>query len=163
LQISRAVRWTCRSWWAQIARRSQHPSHDEREDPLSRGPQEPQLDAYGRARVAARAAADKKALDTVILDVGDILGIADVFVITSGTNSRQVRTICDEVEEALKLEASVAPRSVEGLRDGTWILLDYGDVVVHVFLDETRQFYGLERLWADAASVEWEPPEAASV
>jgi ribosome-associated protein len=122
-----------------------------------------QLDAYERARVAARAAAEKKASDIVLLDVGDIIGIADVFVITSGSNTRQVRTICEEIEEALEIEADSSPRGVEGVRDGSWVLLDYGDVIVHVFLEETRAFYGLERLWADADRIDWGPPEAATL
>jgi len=97
----------------------------------------------------------------VILDVGDILGIADAFVITSAPNTRQVRTIVEEVEKQLREKADARPRSVEGLDDASWVLLDYGDVVVHVFLTETRQFYGLERLWADAARVPWEGAAAS--
>jgi ribosome-associated protein len=120
------------------------------------------LDANQRAVIAARAAADKKAEDTLALEVGDIIGIAEVFVITSGTNTRQVRTICDEVEEALKREDGVAPRSVEGLSDASWVLLDYGDLIVHVFLAETREYYALERLWTDAPRIAWEPTSSAA-
>jgi ribosome-associated protein len=97
----------------------------------------------------------------VILDVGDILGIAEAFVITSAPNTRQVRTIIEEVEKQLREKADARPRSVEGLDDASWVLLDYGDVVVHVFLTETREFYGLERLWADAARVPWENATAS--
>ena len=111
--------------------------------------------------IAARAAADKKAEDTIALEVGDIIGITEVFVITSGTNTRQVRTICDEIELALKREAGVTPRSVEGLDDASWVLLDYDDLVVHVFLRETRDYYALERLWTDAPRIAWEPSTAA--
>lgn len=93
----------------------------------------------------------------VVLDVGDIIGITEAFVLASGSNTRQVRTICDEVELALKVEADVAPRSVEGLSDASWVLLDYGELVVHVFLAETRAFYDLERLWSDAPRLAWEP------
>jgi ribosome-associated protein len=82
-------------------------------------------------------------------------------VITSAPNTRQVRTIVDEVERQLRERAGVKPRSVEGLDDASWVLLDYGDVVVHVFLTETRDFYGLERLWADAERVEWEDVAAS--
>jgi ribosome-associated protein len=120
------------------------------------------LDAYERAVVAARAAADKKAEQIVVLDVGDIIGITDAFVIASGTNVRQVRTICDEVERALHEVAEVKPRSVEGLHDASWVLLDYGDLVVHVFLQETREFYDLERLWTDAPRIAWEPSASAA-
>jgi ribosome-associated protein len=67
-----------------------------------------------------------------------------------------VRTIVEEIEKQLREKTDTRPRSVEGLDDASWVLLDYGDVVIHVFLTETRQFYGLERLWADAARVPWE-------
>lgn len=100
----------------------------------------------------------------VVLDVGDIIAITDAFVIASGTNARQVRTICDEVELALHVEAGVKPRSVEGLADASWVLLDYGDLVVHVFLQETRDFYDLERLWSDAPRIDWgESPTSAAL
>jgi ribosome-associated protein len=123
----------------------------------------PHLDSHRRAVTAARAAADKKAEDTLVLDVGDIIGITEVFVITSGTNTRQVKTICDEIELALKREGGVGPRSVEGLDDASWVLLDYGDLVVHVFLNETREYYALERLWTDAPRIVWEPSAPASL
>ena len=114
------------------------------------------------AIVAARAAADKLGTDVVILDVGDIIGITEAFVLASGSNTRQVRTICDEVEFALKVEADLLPRSVEGLADASWVLVDYGVLIVHVFLTETREFYDLERLWSDAPRIDWEPdPQAA--
>ena len=109
-----------------------------------------------RVAVAAAAASAKKGNDIVALDVGDILSITDAFVITSGTNVRQVRTIVDEIEKAMKEQLSAPPTSVEGLDDATWVLLDFGDIVVHVFLDETRAYYELERLWADAPRIDWE-------
>ncbi len=109
-----------------------------------------------RAVAAAAAAAAKKADDIVVLDVGDIIAITELFVITSGANVRQVRTIVEEIEHQLKEQAQLSPRSVEGLPDATWVLLDYGDFVVHVFLAETRAYYDLERLWADAPRVDWE-------
>jgi ribosome-associated protein len=118
-------------------------------------------DALQRSRVAAAAAADKKGEDIVVLDVGDILGIADAFVITSASNTRQVRTIVEEVEKQVREKSEAKPRAVEGLDDASWVLLDYGDVVVHVFLTETRAFYGLERLWSDAARVPWENAAAS--
>lgn len=113
------------------------------------------------AIVAARAAAEKIATDVVVLDVGDIIGITEAFVIASGTNTRQVRSICDEVELALKIEADLAPLRIEGLKDASWVLVDYGLLVVHVFLTETREFYDLERLWSDAPRVDWEPDHQA--
>lgn len=115
-----------------------------------------------RVAVAAAAASAKKGNDVVALDVGDILSITDAFVITSGTNVRQVRTIVDEIEKAMKEQLSAPPTSVEGLDDATWVLLDFGDIVVHVFLDETRAYYELERLWADAPRIDWEQLVPAS-
>jgi ribosome-associated protein len=109
-----------------------------------------------RARIAARAADAKKGDDIVVLDVGDIIGIVDLFVITSASNTRLVRTIVDEVEKQLHDQTGSKPRAVEGLDDYSWVLLDYGDLVVHVFLTDTRAFYGLERLWSDAARVQWQ-------
>jgi ribosome-associated protein len=108
------------------------------------------------ARLAARAADAKKGDDIVILDVGDIIGIVDSFVITSASNTRLVRTIVEEVQRRVHEEFGIKPRAVEGLDDYSWVLIDYGDFVVHVFLTETREFYALERLWADAARVQWE-------
>jgi ribosome-associated protein len=99
---------------------------------------------------AARAAVDKKGEGTLILAVEPLLKITDAFVITSGTNARQVRTIAEEVEERVKAEGGPSPLRIEGLNDANWVLMDYGDFVVHVFLDEVRTFYDLERLWADA-------------
>jgi ribosome-associated protein len=111
---------------------------------------------HRRVAVAAAAASAKKADDIVALDVGDILSITDAFVITSASNTRQVRTIVEEIEKAMKEHASAPPTSVEGYDDATWVLLDYGDLVVHVFLDETRAYYELERLWTDAPRIDWE-------
>ena len=105
--------------------------------------------------VAAQAAASKKGDDIVIFDVGAVLVITDSFVITSAPNVRLVRTIAEEVERRIKEEGGPAPLRMEGRREGEWMLLDYGDFVVHVFLEETRRFYDLERLWADAPRVAW--------
>jgi ribosome-associated protein len=114
------------------------------------------------ARAAARAASAKGGDDTLIIEVGSVLAITDAFVITSGRNSRQVKTIAEEVEAKLKVEGGIAPLRVEGLGDSRWILLDYGDLVVHVFLEETRRYYDLERLWSDAPRVAWEDEAARS-
>jgi len=105
--------------------------------------------------VAAQAAASKKANDVVILDVGEVLAITDSFVIASASNDRLVRTVAEEVERKIKEAGGPAPLRIEGLREAEWVLLDYGDFVVHVFLEETRRFYDLERLWADAPRVPW--------
>ena len=103
--------------------------------------------------VAADAAATKTLDPTVILDVGDLLAITDYFVVASGSNTRQVRTIAEEVEVAVKAAGGPSPLRTEGLDDARWVLVDYGDFVVHVFLDEARDYYDLERLWADAPRV----------
>ena len=108
------------------------------------------------ARTAAQAASAKGGEETVIIEVGAVLAITDAFVITSGRNTRQVKTIAEEVETRLKADGGINPLRVEGLGDSQWILLDYGDIVVHVFLDETREYYDLERLWSDAPRIAWE-------
>jgi ribosome-associated protein len=100
-------------------------------------------------------------VDTLVLEVGPIIGITEVFVITSGKNVRQVRTIAEEIEKKLKEEGHPGPFRTEGLREASWVLLDYGDFVAHVFLEETRDFYNLDRLWADAPHLEWEESAAA--
>jgi ribosome-associated protein len=107
-------------------------------------------DASHRALIAAEAAISKQGDDTIVLEVGDIISVTEAFVITSASNTRLVRTIADEIQQQLQTADGSKPRAIEGLDTATWVLLDYGDIVVHVFLDETREFYGLERLWADA-------------
>jgi ribosome-associated protein len=104
---------------------------------------------------AARAADDKKGADTVVLAVGEVLAITEHFVITHGTNPRQVRTIADEVEKRIAEAGGPKPIRIEGLDDLSWVLMDYGDFVVHVFSEEARHFYELERLWADVPKVDW--------
>lgn len=107
-------------------------------------------DAHERALVAAGAAAAKKGEDIALLEVGDIISIIDCFVLISANNSRLVRTIVDEIQQALREHDGSRPIGVEGLDDASWVLLDFADVVVHVFLSETRAYYDLDRLWADA-------------
>jgi len=92
----------------------------------------------------------------VILSVGEVLTIVDAFVITSASNTRAVATIAEEVERRIKDEGGGGPLRVEGLDDKRWVLLDYGDVVVHVFLQEVREFYELERLWSDVPQERFE-------
>ncbi|MSW46137.1 MAG: ribosome silencing factor [Actinobacteria bacterium] len=104
---------------------------------------------------AARAAAAKTDESTVVLDVGEVLSITGWFVVTGGTNTRQVRTIAETVEEAVAAIGGPKPLRIEGLDSSQWILMDYGDFIVHVFLDETRAFYDLERLWRDVPVVDW--------
>jgi ribosome-associated protein len=109
---------------------------------------------------AARACWEKGGEDTVILSVGKTLSITDAFVITSGTNPRQVRTMAEEVEEKVKQEGGPAPLRIEGLDDARWVLMDYGDFVVHILLEDARDFYQLDRLWADAERWDWDAPGA---
>lgn len=104
------------------------------------------------ASLAAKAAADKKALDVTVLDVHEILVITDCFVIATGNTDRQVRVIADEVEAQLK-EAGLRVIGREGESEATWILLDFGQVIVHVFQPAEREFYRLENLWSDAVRV----------
>ena len=105
-------------------------------------------EAIELAQTAAQAAADKLATDIVLIDVSDRLAITDVFVVATGANERQVEAVVDEVEEQAR-RAGRKPIRREGQRDGRWVLLDYGDVVVHVQHSEERVFYALERLWKD--------------
>ncbi|MGA3145840.1 MAG: ribosome silencing factor [Acidimicrobiales bacterium] len=115
----------------------------------------------GACIVAARAADAKSGEDTTVLAMGELLGLTDAFVITSGRNVRQVRSIVDEVELRVKASDGRPPVRVEGLDDARWVLMDYGDFLVHVFLDEARHFYDLEHLWLDAPRVEWMEPGAS--
>jgi ribosome-associated protein len=108
--------------------------------------------------VAARAADGKGGRDIVILEVGDVLVVADEFVIVSATNDRLVKAIVDDVERAVGEAGHGKPLRVEGLDDRHWVLIDYGDVVVHVFLQQTRDYYELERLWSDVPRLEWAEP-----
>lgn len=102
---------------------------------------------------AINAAGEKKAIDVVVLDLREIASFTDHFVITSGNNERQVQAIADEVVETLKKAGSPVHR-VEGYKTAEWILLDYGDFVMHIFDEKARKFYDLERLWREARRVE---------
>ena len=104
------------------------------------------------SRVAALAG-DKLATDTLVLDLREVGGFTDFFVICTGANDRQARAVAEHVRERLKAEG-VMPRGAAGERDGTWILLDYLDAVLHVFTPAARQFYGLEELWGDVPEIE---------
>jgi ribosome-associated protein len=107
------------------------------------------------AVVAARAADDKKAEHTLILSVGDVLAITDYFVITSASNRRLVKSVVDAVEDAVREQLGRSPLRVEGAGEQQWVLVDYGDVVVHVFAEEIRMYYEIERLYRDVAKVDW--------
>lgn len=105
-----------------------------------------------RVLTALQAAGEKKANDIVVLDLREIASFTDFFVIVSGSNERQVQAISDEVSETLKKSGSAAAR-IEGYKTAEWILLDYGDFVVHVFDEKARKFYDLERLWRESRRV----------
>ena len=106
-----------------------------------------------RIWMALASAAEKKALNTVVLDLREVASFTDYFIITSGANERQVQAISDEVVETLKKSGSPVIR-VEGYKTAEWILLDYGDFVMHIFGEKSRTFYDLERLWREAKRVE---------
>lgn len=112
-------------------------------------------DSHALARIAAQAADDKKAEDTIVLDVGELLQITEYFVVTSASNRRLVRTIVDSIEEAVRLQLGRSPVRIEGLTELQWVLMDYGDVVVHVFIDEMRTYYEIERLYRDVPRLDW--------
>ncbi len=105
--------------------------------------------------IAARSCWAKGGEDTVILSVGGALTITDAFVITSGSNSRMIRTMAEEVEEQIKRAGGPAPRRIEGLDDARWVLMDYGDFVVHLMATEARHFYQIDRLWSDVERWDW--------
>ena len=105
------------------------------------------------AAAAVSAARDKKAINPVLLDIKDISVICDYFIICSGNSTTQVKALAEHIETKLKEEGLPVNRR-EGLQDAHWILLDYGSVVVHIFLEEDRHFYNLERLWSDAKVVD---------
>ncbi|WP_419919262.1 ribosome silencing factor [Candidatus Poriferisocius sp.] len=106
------------------------------------------------ARVAAAAAEEGPGSDTVIIDVGDVLVFTDLFVIISGAHSRAVRALTERVEEAVDACGGPKPIHIEGLSDYEWVLMDYGDFVVHIFTASARSYYALEQLWKDCPLVE---------
>jgi ribosome-associated protein len=113
-----------------------------------------------RLLTVLHAAGEKKAVEVTVLDLSGIASFTDYFVITSGTNVRQVQAIADEVVDQLKKQGTRAAR-VEGYQKAEWILVDYGDFILHVFEDKARRFYDLERLWRDAPRCDV-PPDAGS-
>jgi ribosome-associated protein len=116
------------------------------------------MDAREKAMRTVQYALDGRAKDLVVLEMGGVSSFADYFVICSGNSSRQVQGIADRVEEGLR-ESGIRPMGVEGRREGHWVLIDYGDVIVHVFHEPTRFFYDLESLWFEAKRVPLENRE----
>ena len=115
-----------------------------------------------RVRVAVHAALDKKASDLDVLAVTELTSIADYFILCSASSERQAQAIADNVVAKLKEDLDVKPLLVEGTTPGRWILLDFGDFIFHVFTEDCRRFYGLERLWGDAPNVTAEYTEPAA-
>ena len=113
------------------------------------------LPSLDRACLAARVAHENKARDVVVLDMRGITPLYDFFVLATGSSRRQIHTITEEVDAALREQGDVR-LSVEGYEASTWVVQDYGDVMVHVFNPQTREYYALEELWADAPKVDWE-------
>lgn len=105
-------------------------------------------------KLAIQCASDKKAYDLVALDLRSIASFTEFFIIATGANQRQVQAIADEIKEQLKEQLSSRPVRIEGYASGEWVLVDYGDFIVHVFNKEAREFYDLARLWLDARKVE---------
>ena len=124
--------------------------------PQSAGSDLPRAELDGviaeRVRQAVAAADDRKAIDLKVLALADVSDFTDYFVLCSGTSDRQVQAIASAIDETLR-KGKVRPLHREGVSGGQWVLLDYGDFIVHVFQEETRRFYGLERLWSDAPDV----------
>jgi len=115
-----------------------------------------------RVRTAVSAALDKKAFDLDVLAVAGLTSIADYFLMCSATSERQAVAIADSVVDKLREDDRVKPRLIEGTTPGRWILLDYGDFIFHIFTEDCRRFYGLERLWGDAPNVTAEFSEEAA-
>lgn len=108
------------------------------------------------AIVAARAADDKQGSSILVLNVGDVLAITEMFVVVSASNSRQLRTIANEVTAKIREESDRPLLRSEGMAEQQWVLLDYGDVVVHIFSEDIREFYEIERLYQDVPVVDWQ-------
>ena len=112
-------------------------------------------DAAVVAAIAARAADDKQGSNIIVLDVGDILAITEMFVVVSASNSRQLRTIANEITAKIREESDRPLLRSEGMSEQQLVLLDYGDVIVHIFSEEIREFYEIERLYQDVPVVDW--------
>jgi ribosome-associated protein len=117
------------------------------------------LSAEEKTALSSRAAADRKASDIAVLDMREVSSITDYFLICSGGSVRQVQAIADAIDEQMS-QSGEASLGVEGYREARWVLMDYGDVIVHVFAQDTREFYDLERLWANAPKIDVIPESA---
>ncbi len=120
------------------------------------------MDSWEKALLLSRFALEKKSYDLVLMDVREVTSIADYFLVCSGRSDRQVQTIAQGIEENLA-KLGIAPISIEGLSRGHWVLMDFSDVIVHIFYQPIREFYDLERLWAHAPRVELPEPYSTLV
>lgn len=111
------------------------------------------MEAKEMAKLAIQALEDKKADDIKVIDISDVSTIADYFIIASGKNRSQIQAMCDNVDEALG-RAGVSIKQTEGYKNANWILMDYGDIIVHIFDTENRLFYDLERIWRDGKEMD---------
>jgi ribosome-associated protein len=121
---------------------------------LQRAPTSPMAAAQDRAILSARVAEDNKARDVVILDMRNLTPLYDFLVLATGISRRQIHTLAEEIDAALRLEGEQR-LSIEGYEASKWVVQDYGDVVIHLFDPETREYYALEELWVDAPQVDW--------
>jgi len=121
-----------------------------------------EIESWDKALLASRFALEKKAYDLVVMEVRDITSIADYFIVCSGRSDRQAQSIAQGIEENLR-GMGVRPHSVEGAGRGQWVLMDFSDVIVHIFYEPVREFYDLEGLWGDAPRVELPEPYATLV
>ena len=117
--------------------------------------------ALDLARVIAAVADAEHGSDVLVLEVGDVLGVTEYFVIVSASNRRLVRTLVDEIEIQTREQTGRSPMRSEGVRENQWVLVDYGDVIVHIFLAEVREFYEIERLYTDVPKVTWQDAASA--
>lgn len=120
------------------------------------------LEARDLAVTAARIADAMKGSDILILQVGDVLSLTEYFVIVSASNRRLVDALVEEIEARIRAGSGESPIRVEGARENQWVLIDYGSVIVHVFLSEIRDFYEIERLYTDVPKIEWADPDAVA-
>jgi len=113
------------------------------------------MEAKEMAKLAIQALEDKKAQDIKVIDIGEVSTIADYFIIASGKNRSQIQAMCDNVDETLE-RAGVSKKQTEGYQNANWVLMDYGDIIVHIFDTENRLFYDLERIWRDGKEIDTE-------
>ncbi len=111
--------------------------------------------------MAADAIYSKKGMDIVLLEVEGLFVLSDVFVIATGTSRPHVQSLADQVEEKLREDRGMKPLRIEGKAEAEWVLIDFGDIIIHLFQAGPRDFYGLERLWADAERINWVEPAVA--